>query len=53
MFKLSKRLGIEEENDQIMALDGGAAEKCKRDNDGKGIPVNKSATPKQMMDQQK
>lgn len=51
MFKLSKRLGAEEEKDQVMANDGGAGEKRKRDNDGKGIPVNRSAPPKNMMEQ--
>jgi hypothetical protein len=50
MFKLSKRLGAEEEKDQVMALDGAGAEKRKRDNDGKGIPVNNSAPHKAMLD---
>jgi len=52
MFKLSKRLGVEEEKDQMMLIDGAAALKMKRDNDGKGIPVNRSAPPKQMANQQ-
>ena len=46
MFKLSKRLGVEEEKDQMMSIDGGAAEKRKKDIDGKGIPVKRSAPPK-------
>lgn len=52
MFKLSKRLGAEEQKDDQMMIDGGGAEKRKRDNDGRGIHVNKSAPQKQMMGQQ-
>lgn len=50
MFKVSKRLGAEESKDDQMMIDAGGAEKRKRDNDGKGIPVNTAAQHKQMLD---
>ena len=49
MFTLTKRLGADEYKDQPMAHDGGAGQKQKRGNDGKGIPVSNSAPPKNMM----
>ena len=51
MFRDSKRLGVEEEKDQMMGLDGGAGEKRKKDHDGRAIPVNRSAPQKQLIDQ--
>jgi hypothetical protein len=50
MFKIAKRLGAEEEKDQVMVIDGGAGEKRKKDNDGRAIPVNKSAPHKEMLE---
>ena len=51
MYKVSKRLGVEEEKDQMMAIDGGPAEKRMKNGQGQTVVVNRSAPPKQQVDQ--
>ena len=53
MYTLSKRLGAEEEKDQMMAIDGGAAEKRMRNAQGQTVVVNRSAPAKQPGDPHK
>lgn len=50
MFKISKRLGAEEQKDDTMMIDGAGAEKRMKNAQGQTMVVNRSAPQKQTME---
>jgi len=53
MFRVSKRLGAEEEKDQVMSSEALGAEKRHKAADGKGVPASQRLGGAGMMSQGK